>query len=51
MEGPNKNTYFNDVVITDSDGSFFATHQYDKDWNFSKLELYNTFRWDTGYVY
>ncbi len=51
VEGPNKNTYFNDVVITDSDGSFFATHQYDKDWNFSKLELYNTFRWDTGYVY
>ena len=51
VEGPKKTTYFNDVVISDSRGSFFATHQYDKDWDFSKLELYNTFRWDTGYVY
>ena len=51
VEAPRKNTYFNDVVIKDEYGGFFATHQYDKDWNFSKLELYNAFRLNTGYVY
>ena len=51
VTAPKENTYFNDVVIKDDTGSFFATHQYDKDWDFSKLELYNTFKWDTGYVY
>ena len=51
VTAPKENTYFNDVVIKDDAGGFFATHQYDKDWDFSKLELYNTFKWDTGYVY
>ena len=51
VTAPKENTYFNDVVIKDDSGSFFATHLYDKDWDFSKLELYNTFKWDTGYVY
>ncbi len=51
VEAPRENTYFNDVVIKDDLGSFYATHQYDKDWDFSKLEIYNTFEWDTGYVY
>jgi len=51
VAAPKENTYFNDVVIKDDAGGFFATHQYDKDWDFSKLELYNIFKWDTGYVY
>jgi hypothetical protein len=51
VTAPKENTYFNDVVIKDDAGGFFATHQYDKDWDFSKLELYNIFKWDTGYVY
>ena len=51
VTAPKENTYFNDVVIKDDSGGFFTTHQYDKDWDFSKLELYNTFKWDTGYVY
>ena len=51
VAAPKENTYFNDVVIKDDTGGFFATHQYDKDWDFSKLELYNIFKWDTGYVY
>tara|TARA_B100001057_G_scaffold122892_1_gene121765 strand:- start:7585 stop:8751 length:1167 start_codon:yes stop_codon:yes gene_type:complete len=51
VAAPRENTYFNDVVIKDDVGGFFATHQYDKDWDFSKLELYNIFKWDTGYVY
>ena len=51
VAAPKENTYFNDVVIKDDAGGFFATHQYDKDWDFLKLELYNTLKWDTGYVY
>jgi hypothetical protein len=51
VTAPKENTYFNDVVIKDDAGGFFATHQYNKDWDFSKLELYNTFKWNTGYVY
>jgi len=51
VEAPDFNTYFNDVVISDEYGSFYATHQYNKDWNFSKLEFFNTFRLDTGFVY
>ena len=51
VAGPKNSTYFNDVVISDENGSFYATHQYDKDWGFSKLFIFNIFRWDTGYVY
>ena len=51
VKGPKDSTYFNDVVISDENGSFYATHQYDKDWEFLKLFIFNIFRWDTGYVY
>ena len=51
VKGPKDSAYFNDVVISDKNGSFYATHQYDKDWGFSKLFIFNIFRWDTGYVY
>ena len=33
-EAPKVTTYFNDVVISDKNGSFYATHQYDKDLGF-----------------
>ena len=51
VEGPNQNTYFNDVVITDADGSFYATHQYDKDMGLTELTFHSVLRLDTGFVY
>ena len=50
-KAPKENTYFNDVVIYDNKGSFFATHQYDKDLGFYYLFFLNIFRFDTGHVY
>ena len=51
VEGPNQNTYFNDVVIADADGSFYATHQYDKDMGLTELTFHSVLRLDTGFVY
>ena len=50
-KAPKENTYFNDVVVYDNEGSFFATHQYDKDLGFYYLFFLNIFRFNTGYVY
>ena len=51
VEGPESNTYFNDVVIADANGSFYATHQYDKDMSLTELTFLNVFRLNTGFVY
>ena len=51
VNAPKKNTYFNDVVVYDSKGSFFATHQYDKDKSFFDLLVLNFLRFNSGYVY
>jgi hypothetical protein len=50
-QAPEVTTYFNDVVISDKDGSFYATHQYDKDLGFYRLFLLNIFKLNTGHVY
>ena len=50
-QAPEETTYFNDVVISDKDGSFYSTHQYDKDFGFYYLFLMNIFKLNTGYVY
>jgi hypothetical protein len=49
--GPEETTYFNDVVVYDHAGSFFSTHQYDKNLGFNYLFLMNIFRFNTGHVY
>ena len=51
VKAPEVTTYFNDVVISNKDGSFYATHQYDKDLGFYRLFLMNIFKLNTGYVY
>ena len=51
VEAPEVTTYFNDVVISNKDGSFYATHQYDKDLGFYRLFLMNILKLNTGYVY
>ena len=50
-EAPKVTTYFNDVVISDKNGSFYATHQYDKDLGFYRLFFLNIFKLNTGHVY
>ena len=50
-KAPEANTFFNDVVISDKSGSFYATHQYDKDLGFYRLFLLNIFKLNTGHVY
>ena len=51
VKAPEKNTYFNDVVIANEKGDFFVTHQYDKDLGFNKLLIKNLTRQETGHVY
>ena len=49
--GPEETTYFNDVVVYDDSGSFYSTHQYDKNVGFNYLFVMNLLRFNTGYVY
>lgn len=51
VKAPEKNTYFNDVVIANEKGDFFVTHQYDKDLGFNKLLIKNLTQQETGHVY